>query len=174
MGGCITTRPQESQYQGHSSKVKGHRTKIPCTCTSTPHGQSTGTKIGHIDINTLDTAASTRFPWSRSLCQGQSQYQEHSSKVKGHRTNIPCPCTSTPHGQSTGTKWPQWHQYLGHRSVYKISKFKVIAPKSKVAEPKFHAHAHLHLMGGPHTQFGLGNLNTLATKFCQWTGGQTD
>ena len=31
-------RPQESQVQCHGSKVKGHRTKIPCACTSTPHG----------------------------------------------------------------------------------------------------------------------------------------
>ena len=29
-------RPKDSQGQGHSSKVKGHSTKIPCT--TTPHG----------------------------------------------------------------------------------------------------------------------------------------
>ena len=33
-------------------------------------------------------------------------------------------------------------------------KFKVTAPKSKITEPKFHAHAPLPLMGSPHTQFG--------------------
>ncbi len=30
-------RPQESQGQGHGTKVKSHRTKFPCQCTST-HG----------------------------------------------------------------------------------------------------------------------------------------
>ena len=32
---------QESQGQGHGSEVRGHRTKIPCSCTPTPHGYST-------------------------------------------------------------------------------------------------------------------------------------
>ena len=31
-------RPKQSQVQGHCSRVKGHRTKTPCPCTSTPHG----------------------------------------------------------------------------------------------------------------------------------------
>ena len=35
--------PQESQGQDHGSKVEGHRTKIPCSCISTPHGWSTDT-----------------------------------------------------------------------------------------------------------------------------------
>ena len=38
---------------------------------------------------------------------------------------------------------------------------------------KDHGHAHLLLMSGPHTQFGYGNLNILATatfpKMFGWT-----
>ena len=73
MGGSITTRPQESQGQGHGSKVKCHRTKILCPCTSIPQ-----TQTGHIGINTIDTGASTRIPRSRSWLQGQRSQDQNS------------------------------------------------------------------------------------------------
>ena len=74
------------------------------------------------------------------------QSQDHDSKVKGHRTKIPCSCTSNPHG-TPQTDWPHWYQYQGHRKFDKNPKVRVMTPKSKVTGPEFHAHAHLPHMG---------------------------
>ena len=79
----------------------------------------------------------------------------------------------------TCTKWPHWHQYLGHRSGHKISKVKVMAPRSKVTGPKVHAYAHLPLMSSCHTQtdhIGINTLDTgVSTRFPRsrsWLQGQ--
>ncbi len=107
----------------------------------------------------LATLASTS--WTQEGPQ-DSQGQDHNSYVKGHRTKIPCRCTSTPHENSTGTKnWPHWHQYLGYSSTHKNPKIKVIMPMSKLSGPKFHAHPHLPLMG-QQTQTGHTGMNTSA------------
>ena len=54
---------------------------------------------------------------------------------------------------SQSTNWTPWHEYLGHSSVHKIPKFKIIAPKSNDTGPKVHAHAHVPLMGDLHTHW---------------------
>ncbi len=100
---------------------------------------------------------------SINLRPQESQSQGHCSKVKGHRTKIPRPCTSNPRWYSTDTDWSCWHQYHGHSSVHKNSKVKVTELQSKVTEPKFHAHAHLSLMGSPQTQTGHVGINTMDT-----------
>ncbi len=74
-----------------------------------------------------------------------------------------CPCTSTTHGQLTGTNWPSLHQYVGYRSVYKNFKVKVMVARSKVTGPKCHANAHLPLMGSSQAQTGQVCINALDT-----------
>ncbi len=104
-----------------------------------------------VDMKKLTTLAAK--PWEQERPQ-DFQGQGHGPKIKRHGTQIPCPCPSTPPGSHICTTWPHWHQYLGHRHVTEIATFKVIALRSKVTKPQFHARAHLHLMGSPQTQFG--------------------
>ena len=72
-------RPQESQGQDHDprSKVTGPKFHAHADrpLTGSPHAQTS-----HNGINTLGTGA----------CKN--------SQGQGHRTRIPCPYTSTPHG----------------------------------------------------------------------------
>ena len=101
-----------------SSKVKGYRTKtlFPCTWVVLVH------------MHILATLAS--IPWTQK-CPQESQGQGRCSKVKGHRGKIPCQCTSTPHGWSTGTKWPQ---YVEYSTVHKNPKSMSLLPDQRSQE----------------------------------------
>ena len=78
-------------------------------------------------------------------------------------SKIPCPYTSTPHGQSACIDWLHWHQCLGHRNVHKIPKVTVMAPRSKDTRPKLQTRAHLPLRASPLAQTGHIGMNTLGT-----------
>ncbi len=54
----------------------------------------------------------------------------------------------------------------------RLTKFKVIALRSKVTRQKFHAHAHPPIMGSPHAQIGHAGINTLDTACPQESQGQ--
>ena len=62
---------------------------------------------------------------------------------------------------SPDTDWAKWHQFLGHNSIYKISR--VIALRSKATGPKCHAHEHLPLVSSLYAQTGYNGINTLDT-----------
>ena len=67
-----------------------------------------------------------------------------------------------------------WAHHVAPK-FYKISKVKVIAPRSKVTGADWHVPGHLPFMGSPHTQNGYCSINMLdtvhATKIVY---GQTD
>ena len=84
-------------------------------------------------------------------CHGQG----HSSKVKGHRTKIPCPCITVPHQYSTSSSWSCWHQTLVHSSAHTNPQW------IQGTGPKFHTYAHLPFVGSPHAQTGHIGINTL-------------
>ena len=52
---------------------------------------------------------------------------------------------------------------LGHSSITKDPKVKVISTRSKVTGETFYTNAHLQHMGSLHAQSGQGRFNTLAT-----------
>ena len=163
IGDFITMRPQGSQGQGHGSNIKGNRSKILCLFTSTPHGKFTD-KSGHM----------TSIPWTQQLPH-ESQGQSHITKVKGHRIEIPCSLTST-------CPWVVHRQtgYIGTNildTAAASTRFPIsrsYSLRSHVIGLEFHAHAHLPLMGGPHCQFGQGNLNISWPQPCPQKDGQTD
>ena len=108
-------------------------------------------------------------------CPQDFQSQGHISRVKGHRIEIPChahlPIMGSPQVQ-------RGHGYLGHTSIHKNPKVKVISPRSKVTGANFRAHVHLNHVGSPCTQPGQGSFNNLDAdtfkKICASTDRRTE
>ena len=133
-----------SQGQGHSSTVKGHRTKISYVA-HLPLMGSPQAQIGYVGIYILDTGTSMTFPRSRSQCHGQRiKFHAHAHLASWvvHRHKL---------AMLLLICWTQGH---------KIFKVKLIAPRSKVTGSKFNAHAHLLLMGSSQAHIGINILDT--------------
>ena len=105
--------------------------------------------IGHIGISSLDTAASTRFPRSRSQLQGQKSQDQNSMAMHIYLSwvayiginSLTHWCPQNSHGQSHSSK-----------------------VNSKVTGPNFYTHA--HLMCSPQAHIGHIGINTLGTAAC--------
>ena len=62
--------------------------------------------------------------------------------------------------------WPQLHpqQIVDRHSSVKNAKVEVLSTRSNVTRPKFHAHAHLPLVGSPQAQTDQSGINTLVKR----------
>ena len=78
---------------------------------------------------TKTTFLKTRITRNLTITIRNTQDQGHITKVTGtecHAHAYLCLMGSP------STNWQYWHQQLGHRTVHKIPKVKVMAPRSKV------------------------------------------
>ena len=103
-------------------------------------------KLDHTGFNTLGTGSIHKIPKVRVRAP---RLKVTGSKFYAHAH---LPLMGSPQAQ------------IGHNDIknlatapsmiHEIPKLKVTALRSKIREPKFHAHAHLPLKSGPHTQYG--------------------
>ena len=100
-------------------------------------------QISNCSINTMDTGASIRIPRSRSYLQNQRSQNKNPMPMCIYTMWVIHTPTLT---DSLNTFITALSTKVGHSSIHKNLKDRVISPWSKVTRPKFHAHAHLSLI----------------------------